>query len=65
MKLYVNAKVREVTECTIAGALSELGLTNPAIATALNGEFVPKEQRSVTHVHDGDRLEVLTPMQGG
>jgi sulfur carrier protein len=65
MNLIVNAQPREVTATTLASALSELGFTGPAIATALNSQFVPREARDTATLNDGDRLEVLAPMQGG
>ncbi|MBE1282801.1 MAG: sulfur carrier protein ThiS [Rhodobacteraceae bacterium] len=65
MNLIVNAQPREVSSATLALALPELGFTSPAVATALNGTFVPRDARDVTHLKDGDRLEVLAPMQGG
>ena len=65
MNLIVNAQSCEVTATTLANALSELGFTGPAIATALNGQFVPREARDTATLSDGDRLEVLAPMQGG
>ncbi len=65
MNLIVNAQPREVTAQTLADALNELGFTGPAIATALNGQFVPREARQTTSLKSGDQLEVLAPMQGG
>ncbi|KZL24577.1 sulfur carrier protein ThiS [Pseudovibrio sp. WM33] len=65
MKIIVNAKPREVTSETLADALTELEFTSPAIATALNGSFVPREDYSETSLSEGDRMEVLAPMQGG
>jgi len=35
------------------------------VATAVNGEFVPATERRAARLADGDRLEVLAPMQGG
>lgn len=65
MKLYVNAEPREVQATTLADALPALGFDSPALATALNGTFVPRTARASTKLADGDRLEVLAPMQGG
>ncbi|MEJ1992098.1 MAG: sulfur carrier protein ThiS [Maritimibacter sp.] len=65
MNITVNAKSHKVAAQTLAAALEELGFTSPAIATALNGQFVPRPARAATALHDGDRLEVLAPMQGG
>lgn len=65
MNIIVNAQPHDVTAATLAGALTELGYADAAIATALNGRFVPRDGRDNTPIKDGDRLEVLAPMQGG
>lgn len=65
MNLIVNAQPCEVASTTLAEALPELGFTSPALATALNGQFIPREARAATALKEGDRLEVLAPMQGG
>lgn len=65
MKLEVNGEMHEVTGPTLAAALTELGWSEARVATALNGSFVPKATRAETPLKDGDRLEVLVPMQGG
>ena len=65
MHITVNAKPHDISAETLAAALVELGFTSPAIATALNGQFVPVPAREATHLTAGDRLEVLAPMQGG
>ena len=49
----------------LAAALAELGFAEAVIATAVNGTFVPAPKRSAAALADGDRLEVLAPMQGG
>ncbi|OWY13418.1 MULTISPECIES: sulfur carrier protein ThiS [Thioclava] len=65
MQIIVNAKPHEIAAQDLAAALAELGFANPAIATALNGQFVPRANRAATRLTEGDRLEVLAPMQGG
>jgi sulfur carrier protein len=45
--------------------LQELGYADAVVATALNGEFVPAGSRPGARLSDGDRVEVLAPMQGG
>ena len=65
MKIIVNGQPREVTASFLDTALHELGYADARVATALNGEFVPQEARTSTAISDGDRLEVLAPMQGG
>lgn len=65
LTIQVNTEPRDVQAATLADALSELGFHSPAIATALNGEFVPRGAREATVLRNGDCLEVLAPMQGG
>lgn len=65
MHIIVNATPHEIAADTVSGALAELGFTSAAIATALNGQFVPAPARDTTRLTAGDRLEVLAPMQGG
>ncbi|EBA15587.1 thiamine biosynthesis protein ThiG [Roseobacter sp. SK209-2-6] len=65
MQIIVNAEPHEVIGATLADALAELGYTSPAIATALNGEFVSRAKRIDQKLTEGDRVEVLSPMQGG
>ncbi len=65
MKILVNTVPHEVTGAMLSAALSELGFTSDAMATALNGCFVPRDERATTVLNEGDQLEILAPMQGG
>jgi sulfur carrier protein len=65
MRIEMNGEVRDVATQTLADALAELGWGALRVATALNGDFVPKSMRADARLKDGDRLEVLAPMQGG
>ena len=65
MRILVNGASREVRAADLAGALEELGYGGAVVATAVNGEFVPVASRQTARLADGDRLEVLAPMQGG
>ena len=65
MKILVNGVSRETDAVDLAAALQEFGYGEAVVATALNGEFVPAGARLAARLTDGDRLEVLAPMQGG
>lgn len=65
MKILVNGDSREVRAADLSGALEELGYGGAVVATAVNGEFVPAATRETVRLADGDRVEVLAPMQGG
>lgn len=65
MKIEVNGETRELAATHLAQALAELGWGEARVATALNGSFVPAAARDATELSPGDRLEVLTAVQGG
>lgn len=65
MRILVNGASREIRAADLSGALEELGYAGAAVATAINGEFVPAAERQGAGLTDGDRIEVLAPMQGG
>jgi sulfur carrier protein len=65
MKILVNGAWRDTDASDLASALQELGYGDSVVATALNGEFVPTGSRPRARLAEGDRVEVLAPMQGG
>jgi sulfur carrier protein len=65
MRILVNGVSRETAAPELAAALVELGYGERVVATAVNGEFVAADSRVRTALAEGDRLEVLAPMQGG
>lgn len=65
MKILVNGAWHELQAGELAAALQELGYGDRVVSTALNGEFVAVGVRRRTRLTDGDRVEVLAPMQGG
>jgi len=46
-------------------ALNALGYGGKKIATAVNGQFVPAPARQTVKLTEGDKIEVVAPMQGG
>ena len=65
MKIFLNDDVHEVSPGTLAAALDSLGYGGRKIATEVNGRFVAAAARPRTTLVDGDRIEVVAPMQGG
>lgn len=65
MKINVNGEICAVTSENLSGALSELGFGDAKVATAVNEAFVPAASRQAYVLTEGDRLEILAPMQGG
>jgi len=65
MRILVNGAWRETASAELAAVLEELGYGGSIVTTAVNGEFVAAAVRPATRLADGDRVEVLAPMQGG
>jgi sulfur carrier protein len=63
--ISVNGEAAQTTAATLADLIDELGFAEGAVATALNGDFVPKAARSQTRLASDDRVEIVTPRQGG
>lgn len=65
MTVFVNGKATEIAGGTLEALLERVGLGDAAVATALNGEFVPAAARARTMLADGDAVEILAPKGGG
>ena len=65
MRIIVNGAWRETVAAELSTVLEELGYGGAVVATAVNGEFVALGVRPRTRLAEGDRVEVLAPMQGG
>jgi sulfur carrier protein len=65
MQIVLNGKPREVAGRRLDGVLEELGYQGAKVATAVNGRFVARGLRGETALGEGDRVEVIAPMQGG
>ena len=64
MKIVLNGEVREVAASTLSDLLTECGFSG-RVATAVNEDFVPAALRDGHTLNDGDRIEIVAPMQGG
>lgn len=65
MKLIVNGEAHEVAATTLAELLAALDYEGDWLATAVNSDLVNKANRAEFQLSDGDRIEILSPMQGG
>ena len=71
----MNASVPQVTvngsphalpqPTTLADLVGRLGHPPTAIATAVNGDFVPRGARADRVLADGDRVQCFQPIVGG
>ena len=65
MKIKINGTSTDVQADTLAMVLEELGYGAAKVATAVNESFVPMALRGLTALAPGDRIEIVTPRQGG
>ena len=65
MKLYLNGVLTEVRAGNLEDLLRDEGFGTSRIATAVNETFVAASQRSSCDLEEGDRIEVVAPIQGG
>lgn len=63
--IVVNGEPTATAAATLAELLSDLGYAEGQVATALNGEFIPRRARSATGLAAGDKIEIVAPRQGG
>ena len=50
---------------TLADLVAELGEPPQSLATAVNGEFVPRSARATVQLRDGDAVFTFQPITGG
>ncbi|MFW8592100.1 sulfur carrier protein ThiS [Glaciecola sp. 2405UD65-10] len=64
-KIQVNSESVTCHSDSLADLLEEKGYSNATVATAVNGCFVAQQNRYNKLIEEGDRIEILAPMQGG
>ena len=66
VQVKLNGEPRELPDgSTIAQAVAELTAAPTGVAAAVNGDVVPRGSWVATVLRDGDRVEVVTAVQGG
>ncbi|CAO95818.1 sulfur carrier protein ThiS [Erwinia tasmaniensis] len=65
MNIQLNGSSIDTHARTLAELLRERQIDAGCIASAVNGQFVPRSQYDSQPLTEGCELEVLSPMQGG
>lgn len=65
MKIFVNDEEKEVKADNLSALLKELDYEGEWLATAVNAELVSAAERKQYQLKTGDKIEILSPMQGG
>lgn len=66
MSVVINGERREVQpHMSVGQAVRTVTDASHRVAVAVNDEVVPRAQWEHTELSDNDRVDVLTPVQGG
>ena len=66
MKVSINGTLREVADAATLGALIEAELgTSRGSAAVVDGAVVPRSQWPALTLREGQRIELITAVQGG
>ena len=65
IRIVVNGEAIETGASTVAALVAELGSDALQVATALNGDFVPRSARAEAKLGVDDSIEIVAPRQGG
>ena len=65
MAIHVNGEAQTTTAATLYDWVLSQGATPESLATAVNGNFVPRSQRAQCLLADGDTILTFQPIQGG
>ncbi|MOA48304.1 Sulfur carrier protein ThiS [compost metagenome] len=65
MNIFINQQPMSLPAgASLADALAQQAL-RPPYAVAVNTQFVPRTQYAAQALHEGDRVEVVSPVTGG
>lgn len=65
ISVTVNGHIVQTRSATLADLLREQRVEEQRVATAVNGDFVPRHARASTRIAPDDRIEVVSARQGG
>jgi sulfur carrier protein len=65
IRVVVNGEATDTAARTLTELIASLGFAEGSVATARNGDFVPRSARNKTCLSAGDKIEIVAPRQGG
>ena len=65
IRITLNGEGIETSAETLAALVAEQGFAEGSVATARNGEFVPRQARTALELAPDDQIEIVAPRQGG
>lgn len=65
-QVTLNGELKQLQSgATLADLVASIGEQPQALATAVNGEFVPRDARAQMLLNDGDAVFTFQPITGG
>lgn len=65
LAIQVNGEAQTTTATTLHDWVQAQGASPESLATAVNGQFVPRTQRSAMVLRPGDHILTFQPITGG
>lgn len=66
MRVWINGEAKTLAEgATVGELLTHMRLQPVRVAVEVNEDIVKRKVYAETHLHDGDRVEVVTFVGGG
>lgn len=65
MKVFINGTEKSVTRKMNLLSLLQYIQTQEYVAVAVNQAFVPRSSYKSYELKDGDKVEIVSPIQGG
>ncbi|OUS12806.1 thiamine biosynthesis protein ThiS [Gammaproteobacteria bacterium 53_120_T64] len=65
MKIQLNGASHDTEHPDLAALVAALGHEGDKVATAIDGLFVARQNRSQSPLNEGCAVEIVAPMEGG
>jgi sulfur carrier protein len=65
MNIKLNGLLIETNATTLEELLYEQNIDINSIASAIDGQFIPRSKYNTQKIIENSKLEILSPMQGG
>lgn len=66
MRVYFNGEKKTIADgLSLADFLTQYEINMTGCAIAINHRFIPRSSYTCTVLNAGDKIECVTPMQGG
>lgn len=65
INVFFNDESQQIKSQSLQEFLLHKNHIDLHFAIAINNQFIPRKAYSTTLLHEGDRVDIIVPMQGG